>query len=126
MPYNSYYPSYTNPYYQIPQVPQTPQPAQPQQTSNGGMAWVQGVAGAKSYLVAPNTTMVLMDSEGDRFYLKTADASGMPLPLRIFEYKEVKDGEKPADMSNYITRAEFNEFVAQIKQVKEGEKHESV
>ena len=29
-----------------------------------------------------------MDSESNSFYIKSCDASGMPLPLRIFDYKE--------------------------------------
>ena len=41
---------------------------QPQQ--NSGITWVQGEAGAKSYLVAPNTTVQLWDSEAQRIYLK--------------------------------------------------------
>lgn len=35
---------------------------QPQQQNvNQGILWVQGEAGAKSYLVAPNTSVLLMD-----------------------------------------------------------------
>ena len=93
MAYNNYFPMsyqpmYYQPQYQPPQVQQTQQAAPTQQQSNG-LIWVQGEGGAKSYLVAPNTTVMLMDSETQRFFLKSADASGMPLPLRTFEYKEV-------------------------------------
>ena len=60
---------------------------QPQQQfqhqGNNGIVWVQGEAAAKSYPVAPNTTVMLLDSENSTFYLKTSDASGMPLPLRV-------------------------------------------
>ena len=66
------------------QPPISSQPMQVQQPNNG-LIWVQGESGAKSYLVAPNATVMLMDSEGERFYLKSADASGMPLPLRFFD-----------------------------------------
>lgn len=54
-----------------------------------GPIWVQGEAAAKSYPVAPNSTVMLMDSESSRFFMKTSDQSGMPLPLRIFEFTEV-------------------------------------
>ena len=71
------------------QQPATPPTTQPMaQQGNNGLIWVQGEAGAKSYLVAPGNTVMLMDSEGERFYLKSADASGMPMPLRTFDYKE--------------------------------------
>ena len=69
----------------VQQVQQMPTPA-PQ--TNNGLVWVQGEVAAKSYPVAPNCTVMLMDSEGERFYLKSADSSGMPLPLRVFEYTE--------------------------------------
>jgi hypothetical protein len=83
------------------------------------LIWVQGEAGAKSYLVAPNTTVMLMDSEGDRFYLKSADASGMPMPLRVFEYREATQNDKghtqEGDLSAYATKSEFEAFKAEIQ-----------
>lgn len=95
--------------YQIPQMQQ----AQPPQT-NQGLLWVQGEAGAKSYLVAPNTTVLLMDSEGSRFYLKSTDNAGMP-SLRVFEYSEVSQNAPQAPQSaqtnlddKYVTREEYN------------------
>ena len=59
--------------YQQPQMPMQPQP-QPQ----NGMIWVQGEAGAKSFMVAPGMVAVLWDAEAQRIYIKSADASGMP------------------------------------------------
>ena len=53
--------------------------------NNSGIIWVQGEAGAKSYLVAPNTTVQLWDSESQVIYLKSADASGMP-SMKIIDY----------------------------------------
>lgn len=58
---------------------------QQQQQQNTGIIWVQGEAGAKSYLVAPNTTVQLWDSENQVIYLKSADASGMP-SMRTLDY----------------------------------------
>lgn len=55
------------------------------QNQNNGIIWVQGEAGAKSYLVAPNTTVQLWDSEAQVIYLKSADASGMP-SMKIIDY----------------------------------------
>lgn len=78
------------PMMQQPQAAQAPSPQATAQTSSGnGVIWVQGETGAKSYLVAPNSTALLMDSESNRFYLKSSDGSGMPQPLRIFEYVEI-------------------------------------
>ena len=107
------------------QPPTAPTPTQPMpQNGNNGLIWVQGEAGAKSFLVAPGNTVMLMDSEGERFYLKSADASGMPMPLRIFDYKErinatTSDFKAPtSDFSEldgkYITREEFEQRMASM------------
>lgn len=91
------------------------QPQQSQQV-NQGILWVQGEAGAKSYLVAPNTSVLLMDSENSNFYIKTTDAAGMPT-LRTFAYKEVTVGaqepQKQAEMNlddKYVTRQEYDDL----------------
>ena len=73
-----YYPQYQQQY----QQPVMPQQNQPQQNS---IIWVQGEAGAKSHLVAPNTTVPLWDSEAQRIFLKSADAAGMPT-MKILNY----------------------------------------
>lgn len=102
----------------------TSQPVPSQTQPANSLIWVQGEAGAKSYLVAPNATVMLMDSEGERFYLKSADASGMPLPLRIFDYKERSVmpqqvaggsvGAEQIDLGRFVTREEFDELKASI------------
>ena len=73
------------------------QTVQPPQT-NQGILWVQGEAAARSYLVAPNSTVLLMDSETNRFYLKSANNAGMP-SLQIFEYSEVAQNAPQAAQS---------------------------
>ena len=82
--YNYGYPQY------YPQ-PQTQVGAQ--NNSGNSIIWVQGEAGAKSYMVAPNTTVALWDSETQTIYLKSADASGMP-SMRILDYKIRQNGSQ--------------------------------
>lgn len=101
----------TIPQQQIQQIPQ-------QQPINQGLLWVQGEAGAKSYLVAPNTTVLLMDSESQRFYLKSTDGAGMP-NLRTFEYSEVAPNATqtpqpiPDNLDDkYVTRGEYEALQA--------------
>lgn len=107
-------------------VTQPSMPSQPMQVQqpNNGLIWVQGESGAKSYLVAPNSTVMLLDSENSAFYLKSADSSGMPLPLRIFDYKERINApsqaavastiEEKINLDNFVTRKEFEERMASI------------
>ena len=78
MAYFNGYPATYQPMYQYQQPTQT----QSQQT---GIIWVSGEQAAKSYLIAPNSTVVLFDSEAQTIYLKSADASGMP-SMKVLDY----------------------------------------
>ena len=83
---------------------------QPRQDANG-LIWVQGEAGAKSWFVNPGSTVLLMDSENQRFYLKSADMNGVPA-MRTFAYSEV-GAAKPQEATetvNFVTVDEFNGF----------------
>ena len=97
--------------------------AQAQPQNQGGMIWVQGEAGAKSYLVAPGQNVQLMDSEAEVFYIKSTDASGVPLPLRIFDYKErTTSAQKPVQAAQnpgeeYVTRREYDALAAKLADV---------
>jgi len=115
MAYNNYYPmGYQAPYY--PQMGNSFNNQQ-QPTPSSGINWVTGEAGAKSFLVAPNTTVLLMDSEESKFYLKGADESGMPKPLRVFEYTEITNKNPKssrAEASAFVTKQEFENFKNQM------------
>lgn len=111
-----YYPAYQQPMYQNQYTPQ----------QHGGLIWVQGIEAAKSYPVSAGQSVLLMDSESNAFFIKTADASGMPLPLRIFDYAErsAQNAPKTAqetrtepqiDLSAYVTRDELESRIAQIR-----------
>lgn len=121
--YGGYTPEYYNPMQNDPfgkmSLPHTAAPA-PQGT--GDIQWVQGEVGAKSYPVAPGHSVLLMDSENSVFYIKTLDASGMPLPLRTFDYSErsvpapmpTAQPEAQFNPGDYITRKEFEAAMARF------------
>lgn len=109
-------------YYNYPQYyqPQT----QYMQQQNNGITWVQGENSAKSYPVAAGQSVLLMDSESPVMYIKSTDQSGVPLPLRIFDYKERSQSTSnnaQTQKTDYISRNEFdafrNEMRAELKQV---------
>lgn len=122
---------YTSPYLAQPQQMQaTPQTSQQMQNNNNnGIIWVQGEAGAKSYQVSAGQSVMLMDSETSSFYIKSTDSSGMPLPLRIFDYVErsaitnqtvpVKEEQKKVPDADYITREEFERRLSELTAVYE-------
>lgn len=99
--------------------PQIPQQAQSQ---NNNMIWVQGEAGAKSYLVAPNNTVTLWDSEKQTIYLKSADAAGMP-SMKVLDYTIRENANKASNMplnnkgEEYVTKEELEAFRGEITQI---------
>ena len=124
MAFNNGFPiSYPQMVPMYPQVPQqTMQQAQPQPPQAGSIIWVQGEAAAKSYLVAPNATVQLWDSEDKVIYLKSADASGMP-SMKILDYTIRNDGpfayREPVQHDvSYATREEVDALKGQIESLK--------
>jgi hypothetical protein len=89
---------------------------------NNGIIWVQGIEGAKAYQIAPNSNVMLMDSENDgRFYIKVSDNVGM-CNLRTFSYVETtgqepfsRGHENDIDMSQYVTKDELQEALKNLK-----------
>lgn len=109
---------YDTPYMrQLAQMPQFQQFTAPQ---NNGIQWVQGEEAAKSFSVLPGKSVLLMDSESKCFYIKSVDVSGMPLPLRIFDYTERTQTAPASPTTNatpnndYITREEFERRISEI------------
>lgn len=109
------YPYNFSPYAQnyLPQSYTTTAPVQQRQSA--GIPWVQGEVGVKAQFVAPGTSGMFMDSEQQRFYIKTVDASGIPAPLRVFEYNEITQSDDPVKPDEYVTRAELERRLAELK-----------
>lgn len=88
-------------------------PYQPQQTNS--IIWVQGIEGAKAYPVGAGNSVLLMDSDSQYMYIKTADSSGMPT-LKVYEYTEVQNDSRAAvSMEEYVTKKEFEDALAKLK-----------
>lgn len=103
-----YNPKYYNPNYQITQP-------------RNNRIWVQGETGAKSYLVAPNASVDMWDSEAQTIYVKTTDAAGMPT-MQILDYtirgeKSEKEPIEDAEIK-YASVDELNELKREIRQIK--------
>lgn len=107
---NPYYPNLQQ--YQQPNIPQYQQPTQ----QNSSIIWVQGEAGAKSYMVAPNNTVQLWDSESQVIYLKSADSSGMP-SMKIIDYT-IRNEPQIKERVSYATKDDINNLNQQIEVIK--------
>lgn len=115
------------PFQQQMNAPQTPM-QQPVQQPNGAI-WVQGEAGAKSYLVGAGNTVILWDSEKLNsekpvIYIKTADNQGVP-SMQAFELTPLNANAAQSN-AEYITREEFDAIKEQVNElvVKERERQE--
>lgn len=104
-----FYPTVPNAYPQM-NITQ-PQIAQPMQ-----IQYVNDKQSAEAYQMPVNSSVILMDANHPRFYLKQTDASGIS-SIKAFDFKEAED-EKPVE---YVTKAEFEKFKASVK----GARHES-
>lgn len=86
-----------------------------QQAPQNGLIWVQGEQAAKSYLVAPNSTVQLWDSEEKVIYLKSADASGMP-SMKILDYT-IRGGDSAhaVQAAEYATKDDLKALEEKIR-----------
>lgn len=120
--YQPYYPQYSNQQNMNPIMqPNTLMQGQ----GNSALIWVQGEAGAKSYMVAPNNTIALWDSESQTVYLKSADASGMP-SMKVLEYHIREDAPvipKTGSKIDYATKEDISIINKEIEQIKANLKH---
>ena len=85
------------------------------------ITWVQGIDGAKSFQLSPNSQVVLLDSEVDgRMYIKTCNDIGM-CELHYFNYVEVTESDlkqpeipNQPDLSKYVTWEQLNALLSNL------------
>lgn len=129
MAYNYFPVGYQNVPQNYPQFQQSYPQNYPQQQN--GIVWVQGIEGAKAHPVAAGQAVLLMDSDSNCLYLKSADNTGLP-SLRIFDYTErtsapTKDETvdlsgfiSKDDISHYVTKDELKKAVSDLKKELKG------
>lgn len=111
MAYNNFFPTNYQPY-QMPQM-QNNQP-------NTFVQWVQGINAAKSFPVAPNTSIPLFDSEANVIYIKSADASGMP-SIKILDYVVRDNAPRTSEIvpqGDYATKDDVEYLKGEISSLK--------
>ena len=77
--------------------------------------WVDGIEAARSYPVSPGTTVILLDSQNPIVYKKTADATGRPLPLEVYDL--VRHEEIVAEQPAYVKQSDFDSFCSRIEKM---------
>lgn len=87
---------------------------------NSFVQWVQGENAAKSFPVAPNTSVPLFDSEANVIYIKSADASGMP-SIKILDYTVRDNTPRTAEIKpqgDFVTHNELADIQKEIDALK--------
>lgn len=90
------------------------------QQQNSFVQWVQGENAAKSFPVAPNTSVPLFDSEANVIYIKSADASGMP-SIKILDYTVRDNTPRTAEIKpqgDFVTHNELADIQREIDSLK--------
>ena len=87
-----------------------PQPFMPYQSppvnNTVSVVTVQGEAGARVYPVAAGNTVLLIDFDAKKFWLKSTDTNGMPSRFASFNFsEEIKTND---DTGRFISRNEFD------------------
>lgn len=95
----------------------------PQQNTGSFMTvLVQGEAGANAYPVASGNTVMLLDFESNKFWLKS-NVNGIPQRLRAFSFKEeVQEQQQNAQNVGYISREEFEALSRNVTNLSESMK----
>lgn len=150
MAYGNYAPFYRGTYMNPMQTPTMPnmaenqnQFAQPYQTPmqpppmatptpNNDMIFVLGQNEAESYPVAPNATVTMWDKNQKTFYIKTANAQGIP-SMQIYDFTERPQNapQTPTEHAcqcgdKFVTKEEFkalegkyDEIMSKLEQLEE-------
>jgi hypothetical protein len=98
---------YFNPYQSYPYTQPTQQQNAPM-TNYLQLTFINGIEGAKAFIVAPNQTIYLKDSDSNILYEKKADAQGR-YTLTAFELKPVEINTPTAPIkTEYATTSDLN------------------
>lgn len=129
-PYGQQNPYFNNPYANVqnnqqPFQQQQPQMQNPQPTMQmqSNIEYVNGIEGAKAFILPPNTQKLLLDSDNAFFYIKTTDTQGKP-SVRRFRYIDI-DAEQQAQpqrqeqpQDNYVTLQQFTDLLQNFDDLK--------
>lgn len=137
-PYQPYTSMYQSPYAQTPyynspyanvqnnqqayqqQQPQMQNP-QPTMQMQSNIEYVNGIEGAKAFILPPNAQKLLLDSDNTFFYIKTTDAQGKP-SVRRFRYVDI-DAEQSQPKQeqqkvSYVTLDQFTDLLQNFDNLK--------
>lgn len=123
---NNIYGGYNQPYTPTPQYNNYQTQQQTQQQTYIPLTFVNGEVGAKAFIMQPNSTIYMQDSDSDKLFIKKSDAQGKSI-MRKFKLVELDENDQiienkvQKDMSsNFISK----EQLEALKQEFEGKLRE--
>lgn len=105
--YRGYAPSYLS------AVNGMPSTTSPMGTNNTNIVWAMGMESAKAYPVLPGKTMLMMDSEGPHFFIKTVDNNGYAT-MKSYTFQEDVPAVSNQSAAEFVTKEHFEEVVAKL------------
>ena len=112
--------SYGNQMYQNNNSIQQPYANQPAVQNTGSFMTipVQGEAGANLYPVASGNTVMLIDFDLNKFWIKS-NVNGVPQRLRAFHFKEEvnEQPQQQAQNIDFVSREEFNRLAQNVEKL---------
>ena len=122
--YNPYQGVYQPVRYQPQSYPQNTTPAVtpayqvPQNISNSNLIWVQGESAVKAQYVPNGGKMVFFDSEEEKIYIKSVDASGKPEMTVLYYTDQAPEGYKSTEAPpEYATKEQLNALGDQFSSI---------
>lgn len=125
--YNNYYQTATTPQYSNYGNTQSSMQNTQAQYSTIPLTFVNGIEGAKAYIVPPNSTIYLRDSDSDMLFIKSSDPMGRSY-LKTYKLEEIDENmtsrtfkqEDYVKMSDFkALQEDFNTLKATITQMNE-------
>ena len=94
----------------------------PMQNNNTNIVWTMGLESAKAYPLMPGRTLMLMDSESPRFFIKAVDSNGYAT-LKAYSFQEEQPIHTPSPVmasANWVTKeqldAAINAILTEVRQ----------
>lgn len=111
------YPQLNYPQYYANYQPPVPSAQGPQSNpANSLMVWIQGgINGANNYLLGPNTTIPLWDSEAQVIYVKSTDATGKP-SIKILDYT-VREELPKSNETSFMTKDDLKDIQEKLANI---------
>ena len=102
-------PNYNNAYNYQPMMAQQQTMPQIQQPNYLPLTYVNGEEGAKAYIVSPNTTIYLRDSDSNKLFIKSSDNNGK-YTIEAYELTPVGENSQKAQISH--ENIDPNQFIS--------------